>query len=425
MKETSSQPEMGNKHSGTHNLKIFISTGEISGDMHASALVRRMREVEGFPAFELSAGGSRHLEKEGAQLLYDSSQLSYLGVLANIPHLHHALKRFNTAVSFILSTGVNCVILVDYRHFNLHLARTLRQMGYRGAMIYYVVPTLWQSAYDERYRSIEKAPKSFIGKTSFRYRILREFCDLSIAIYPVGLELLDYFQVPHVYIGHPLCEIAKSKLEREEFMTLLGSSGERVIGIMPGSRSQEVKLIGAELAEAGRILKEKIGNVRFAVPLAHPALKEIVERLFEKRGVCANLLEADLRYDVIKHSELVLCKSGTAVHECAVMEKPHIIAYRIPPVHDFVYSVFTRFRLPHYGFTNLIAGREVVPELVRSSCRGERIANAAKELLEDSSRMVSLREELGKLKKVICKEAPLTTAVKEILKVLHKRSVVS
>lgn len=411
-------------HSRLTQLNVFVSTGELSGDMHASALVKALKNNPRLPPISLSAIGSFNLRAEGAKILDDVFEVSSIGVLANIPKLPRAYRRFQRAVGYVLSSQVQLVILVDYRFFNLALASALRKRGYKGVIVYYIVPTLWQSAFDERYRQPAKAPKSFLKKISKRYEILKKFCNLCIAIYPIGLELLEFFRVPYIYIGHPLCEVAKPRMEKSSFLELISAKGKRLIGIMPGSRIMEVNLVGAELIKSLRILSRELPDCTFALPVAHPRLRDILEQRVKEQEVDVKLISSELRYDLISSSELVLVSSGTSAHECLILGTPHIIAYKLPWLHDFLYSKFTRFRLPFYGFTNICAGAEVVPELLRSHCTAERIAEEALLMMKEPIRLNEVRQNLTKLREQICRPSPLESAACEIAQLLYEKGII-
>jgi len=300
----------------------------------------------------------------------------------------------------------------------------LRRRGYRGAIIYYIVPTVWQSAFDERLQNPEQAPSSYIRKLSGRFSVLREYFDLCIAIYPLGLKLLQYFRVPYIYIGHPLCEIARPTLSREEF-SKRWSLGERVIGLMPGSRVSEVVHVGREIIRSAAVIQRKCPEFSFVVPVAHPRLAGILERFAENAGADIAFISPDYRYELIHYSTLMVVTSGTAVHECAVCASPHIICYRLPPVHDFLYSVFTSFRLPYYGFTNIVGGKSIVPELMRKSCNASQIAEKVYELVRSSEALGEMKRKLQKLRERICSPEPLRTATRACLDVLSRKGILS
>jgi len=415
---------MGSSSLSSSTFHIFVSAGELSGDMHAAALIRALRDSGYFPFFKLSAVGSRNLESQGAHIIFDSVKLSSIGVLANLPKIPIYLSLFRRVVKYILTQKVDVVILVDYRFFNLNLARILREEGFRGAIIYYITPTLWQAAFDDRYQEPGKAPAGFIRKMSTRFNILRDCCDLSIAIYPIGLELLEYFGVKHIYIGHPICQLAKPTRDRDIFLNSIQASSKRLVGLMPGSRTSEVKLIGRELVRAAEILSKGLKNLAFAIPVATDGLIPLIKDLTSGAKCDIKLLPFEERFNLIAYSELMLVASGTAVHECAVIGTPHIICYKLPWLHDFIYSTFSRFRLPYYGFTNIMARREIVPELIRSNCAGSRIASVAEEYLASPSRASAVRAELARLKGRFCKPEVFELATSAIAKVLSEKKII-
>ncbi|OPX23527.1 MAG: hypothetical protein B1H03_01335 [Planctomycetales bacterium 4484_113] len=391
-------------------LHLFLATGELSGDLHASYLVRALREQSHMPKLTLSALGSVNLEAEGAHLVADPVAHSAVGVFSNLGQLPFHLSLFNRAVKFILEGGVDAVILVDNRYFNLRLAETIRRRGFSGPIIYYLAPTLWQAAFDRRLQRIEEQPLAFQRRIGKRFNAMREYCDFALVIYPLGFELFEFFEVPFEFIGHPLCEMVKPNLERTRFREMCGAGDNKLVGLMPGSRRQEVKLIGGPLLDAAGLIQQSLPEIVFALPVAHSHLRNCILSELRRRNLEVALLEPELRYDLISHADLMLVASGTATHECAVAATPHIMTYRLPPWQDFMYSTFTKFRLPFYAFPNIIAGGQVVPELVRGECNGESLAKEALNLLSDDARAIAMRERLEKLRSRICRSRTLARA---------------
>jgi lipid-A-disaccharide synthase len=406
--------------SDNDSLRVFISAGELSGDMHAARLVEALRARIG--DIQFIAIGSVNLVAAGAEVLYDTAKTSALGVISNAFRAPANLSLFQDTVKYILGSAPDAVILVDWRFFNLNLARVLRQRGYEGAIVHYVAPVLWQAASDARYQNIAAQPQEFQRAVGKRFEQLRKNVDLSIVIYPVGLELYEHYGVNYEFVGHPLCETVKPTISRDELRKLVGAQPHSpVIGLMPGSRKEEVAVIGREFIGAARIIIEQMPDTCFALPVAHPSLRANILAMLKKLPVNITLLEPELRYDLICHSDLMIVASGTATHECAAAGVPHIMAYRLHPALDFIYSSFTRFRMPAYAFPNIIAGRNVVPELIRSECNAGQIAGTAMSLLDDEGELNRMREGLGEVRSRICRPGTLARSAELVLEAIARR----
>jgi len=401
-------------------VHLFFATGELSGDMHASHLVRALRAHPEMPEFRLSAVGSVNLEREGAKLIADPVEHSAVGVLSNLSRLPAQLAFFRKALRFILENNVDAVVLVDNRYFNLRLARSLRQRGFRGPIVYYLAPTLWQAAFDPRLERIEEQAASFQHRVGKRFVAMRDYCDFALVVYPVGLELFRFFKVPFEFIGHPLCELIRPVMERNRFRAMCEAERGRLVGLMPGSRREEVALIAPALLDAAESIRRELPETAFALPVAHPHVRSSIMRQLRQRPLEVTLLEPELRHDLIVYADLMLVASGTATHECTVARTPHIMTYRLPPLQDFLYAAFTRFRLPYYAFPNIVAGEQVIPELVRGDCNGGTLAHEALSLLDDIERMTAMRDRLASLRERVCLPGTLKRAAQICVDVLAR-----
>jgi lipid-A-disaccharide synthase len=400
-------------------LRLFVSAGELSGDMHAANLLRAIAGHRDVGELRATALGSFNLAEAGAEVLFDTGGDATIGFIGNFLRAPQRLRLFQETVRHLQRFPPDAVILVDSRFFNLNLAKALRRGGYEGPIIYFIAPVLWQAASDPRYDRFAEQPAGFRRKVGKRFKLMKELVDLALVIYPVGLQLYQYFGVPHEFIGHPLCEVVKPSRPRSEFLEELGAApGHPVIGLMPGSLREEVAVIGREMIQAARTIAESFPEATFALPVAHPALKDAIIALLKRYPVDLTLLEPEQRYDLVCHADLMIVASGTATHECAVAGTPHIVAYRLPWLYDLIYSTFTRFRLPAYAFPNIIAGEHVVPELVRGECNADYIAGVAMSLLDDVAEMARMRQRLESVRGMIYRPQPLERAADLIVRLI-------
>lgn len=403
-------------------MRVFITTGELSGDMHAARLLAALAEHPSVDSLQATALGSVNLKAAGATVLYDTAVGSAMGVFSNLMLAPSHVRLFRRTLRRILRDRPDAVILVDWRFFNLKLAKALRGGGYDGTIVHYIAPVLWQAASDERFQRIAEQPKSFRRRIGSRFEQMRESVDLALAIYPVGLKLFEHFGVNYSFIGHPLCDQMRPKLAEGELRKLVGAEGEvPLIGLMPGSRREEVSLIGLELVRAARLIAEKMPTAVFALPVALPGLRDSLLGMAKSCSVDIKLLEPEQRYDLLTSANLMIVASGTATHECAIAGAPHVAVYKVRPLYDFLYATFTRFRLPAYAFPNIIAGRHVVPELVRGDCSSAKIAHTALALLSDTAALDRMRDDLAQVRQRICRPRTVETAADLIVDAIHSR----
>ena len=246
--------------------------------MHAAHLIEALQALRselGLPPARVGANGSARLKAAGATLLHDVATWSELGIVHNLLKAQHFHRVITRTARYILKTQPDMVVLVDNRVLNLNLAKMLRLGGYQGKIVYYVAPVRWESLYDPR--ELERSLKNS------RFLEQKKHCDLSILIYPVSLATYEKLEIPHAYIGHPLCELARPRLSDAQFSALTGidlQSPQRplIVGVMPGSRVREVEWI----ADTG--LPQIRGVTTYAYSVLYPAVIAPAYALFENQA---------------------------------------------------------------------------------------------------------------------------------------------
>lgn len=399
---------------------IFISTGELSGEMHAARLVMALqaqRERSGMPPALVEGNGSARMQAAGVSLLFDNATWSELGILANLLKASHFHRVLRATVKYILGNRHDLVVLVDNRVLNLTLARMLREGGYRGKIVYYVAPVRWESLYDreEHARSLRNS----------RFLDIKRYCDLAVLIYPVSLDVYRELNIPCLYIGHPLCEPG-ARLSDTAFSAATGipydpAAPPLIIGALVGSRIGEVRSIAPSVFAALGIIAEALRGApdvppfHLVAPVAHPALRDHLLAAAKRAGLGELVLvSADLAPEVMARARVMIVKSGTGLHECVILGVPALMCYRVPPALAWLLRHVLRFSMPHFAFPNLLAGRAVVPELLQEDCRAERIAELASSLMFEAGEREAMLAEFARLRSAICQPAPLTRAAEVV-----------
>ncbi|MEZ5338253.1 MAG: hypothetical protein R3F46_08285 [bacterium] len=401
--------------------RIFFSTGELSGEMHAAHLLTRLQELRreaGLAPVQAEANGSAKLAAAGATIINDVATWSELGIIRNLFKASFFSRIVQQTLRHILAGGFEMVVLVDNRFLNLNLAKLLRQRGYQGRIVYYVSPVRWESCYDpaELQRSLRNP----------RFAMIRQYCDLAIPIYPVSLDAYEQLGIPHVYPGHPICQLARPVLDDAEFQRLIGEDAASladalIVGVMPGSRRGEIADIAPEIFRAVRLLQEAcreapdLPRIIAVAPVAHEELREAMLSAARVAGLTELLLiDSAYRYDMMARSALMIVKSGTGLHECMILGIPAVMCYRVHPALAWVGRRLMRFSMPFYGFPNLLANRAVVPELIQEDCEHRKIVDVASSLLFEPGERESMLAEFDTLRGLVCKPDPLGTAARAI-----------
>lgn len=346
-------------------LRIFLGAGEPSGDQHGAAVVARLREQ--LPGVELEAFGGEQMAAAGARVRFPMAAYTVIGfveVLRKIP-AHWRLLRL-LAREF-RSRRFDLVILIDYPGFHLWVAEAARRAGI--PVLYYIAPQLW-------------------AWRPGRARRFARAVDILAVILPFEPEFFAAAGVPTRFVGHPLVD--RPSPAREPARAALGiGPGERVLGIFPGSRSQELAMLwpafrdaGLELLRAGRcdrVVVAATGTGQYPDPGA------------------VEVVRGDPR-QVFAAVDAALAKSGTTTLEAALADVPMVVGYRVHPLTGWLARRL--ITVPWISLVNLVAGRAVVPELVQDGVNTRELVAAAAPLLDPASpAAIAQREGLAEVRR--------------------------
>ncbi len=331
---------------------VFVSAGEPSGDAHAAAFVRALREA--VPGVRVEGLGGAHLAAAGAELMARIEDLTVIGfveVLAKIPAHARLLSRMKERFA---RGDVGLVVLVDYPGFHLHVAAAARDAGI--PVLYYIAPQMW--AWAER-----------------RVRKLRERVTRVAVILPFEEAFFRGHGVPATFVGHPLLDRPPAAPSRAEAARRLGlDPAGPVLSVFPGSRAQEVRRLWPVFRAAAE-------RVRAARPEVQVIVAGTAAGEYPEAG--ALRIVPDQAALCLAASTAALCKSGTTTLETAIAGVPMVIAYRVHPLSYGLARVLTSLRW--IGLVNLVAEREVAPEFIQGRATPAALAAALVPLLAEGS----------------------------------------
>ena len=357
--------------------KIMLVAGEVSGDLHGAHLVQAIQEID--PEIQFFGVGGEGLEKRGMKLLHHVQSLSVVGISEAFCKLRTALKILRDLKEAMEQERPDLVILIDYPEFNLRLARIARQK--RIPVLYYISPQIWAWR-PGRVRSIAKLVRKMV------------------VLFPFEVSLYQAAGVDVEWVGHPLLDIVRPSLPREEALEQFGIDPEqKTVALLPGSRIEEVARLLPSLLDSTILLRKKMPELQFIIPLApgisgtdlHPILRD---------GPVPIRVVNGFGYDVMALSDLIITASGTATLEAAILGKPMVIVYKVSSLTYWVARALIRVK--HIGLVNLVAGKEIAKELIQEEVNPERIAEEALRLLKDPvlyektiESMAEVRQSLG------------------------------
>jgi lipid-A-disaccharide synthase len=336
---------------------IVIIAGEASGDLQGAHLARALREL--YPEVEILGVGGPKMRENGVRLFYDSSTWGAIGVFEALPRVPYLLKVVADFETKILQENPALLILIDSPAINIRLAKFAKRHNIKT--IYYFPPSAW-------YTSSRRAMQ------------LCALTDSIIATFQYTVDSYRKANLPVQYFGHPLKDLVPTNLSAEAIRTKHElPEGKRFIGLLPGSRSQEITQLLPILLQTARNLLERYPDLFFLLPIALPTLKTMVQKLVSECGLPLKIITGNA-HEVMKMSSLLLMASGSASLEAALIGTPMITLYKLSKGDWFLAKLIVRTK--YIALPNLIAQKPLVPELLQDEVTPEKITEQACKILD-------------------------------------------
>ncbi|RLJ70613.1 lipid-A-disaccharide synthase [Hydrogenivirga caldilitoris] len=350
------------------SVKVFLSVGDISAANYLYEILK-----EGFEDFEFLGITNTRLESIGIKSVGQISELSVVGIAEVLPRLLKIRRLYKRSIEVLRDCDV--LIACDAPGFNLRLIKEARRMGVEK-VVYFISPQVW-------------------AWKPGRAKIIAEYVDDLIVILPFEVEIYRNFESGKFkvhYVGHPLVDMVKPSVSREEFYRILGID-EEPVNLMPGSRWGEVKRHSSILKE---VVKNLQGRVKDFILPTFEDFREYIEDSFSGLPVKV-ITDRDVSYpsyNSMFYSKLSIVASGTSSLEAALAYNPHIVFYSLNPL-TYMLARFL-VRVEYVSLPNLILNEEVIPELINKS--PSQITRAAITLLEEDKERERMRYRFGELK---------------------------
>ena len=341
---------------------IMIIAGEPSGDLHASRVAAGLRELA--PDLTLFGMGGDLMEEAGVELIYHIRDSAVMGIGEVFTAIPAFLKKRKHLKRLIRVKRPDAVVLVDFGDFNMPLARFAHRLGI--PVIYYIPPKAWAW----RPSRAKKIAKTTTAVAS---------------IFPFAAEFYREAGANVEFVGHPLLDFARTDLSCAEARRALGLSEDYpVLGLMPGSRRREVERILPVMLEVTDQIGQAVPDCQFVLPLAPGIDATTLPEMPAVKVVEGNV------YEAMRASDLMLIASGTATLEATCLGTPMIVVYKMSRLSWHILRALVKLELS--GLPNVIAGREIVPELLQDQVTAERIAPITLELLQSAKKREAQQE---------------------------------
>lgn len=353
--------------------KLFIITGEYSGDRHAADVVKEIRKISS--DVQIEAVGGENLKKEGVGLFCDHSKMSAMGFNIKII-LNHVTLGKKIAEYLKDEYKPDMVLLTDYGGFNLNLSKILSEYGFK--IYYYIPPQIWASR-------------------KWRLNTVKRCINKVLTIFPFEKEMYEKEGIDAEFVGHPLLSEMPVKTDKSKFFAEnLINPDKKLVSIFPGSRVFEVKTLLEMFLEAAKILKNKHNDIQFVLCQA-PSIKDslILPYIEKYKDLDLKILK-NKNYELLSTSDALILASGTVALEAALYETPMIISYKGP---WFLYLIYLLVRsIKRVSLPNIILDKDIVPELIQLKAKPLIVASYIERILYDENYKMTMINSLKNVK---------------------------
>ncbi|HXF12336.1 MAG TPA: lipid-A-disaccharide synthase [Terriglobales bacterium] len=418
-------------------MRILISAGEASGEMYGAQLIEALRGTLRFgqpraavptqtqmdspvptqnqtssdfsttleladstivsgegaratpPRVEFFGVGGERMRASGCDIVVDAKDLSVVGITEILSHLPKIWGLFHKLVTEADRRRPDLAVVIDSPAFNWRVARQMKKRGV--PVVYYVCPQFW-------------------AWRQGRVRLLRKYVDKALVIFPFEEKFYCDRGVNAEFVGHPLAELPRPTISRDRYAAEHGLNVSKLwITLMPGSRNKEVRMNLPGILEAAALLGSEY---EFLIPVAPTVGSSSIQHIMHSHPLLATSARSGAppfsenavhlvpdALPALAHSRAGIIASGTATVEAAMMETPFVMVYRVTPL-TYLLGRWT-VKVPHFAMVNLIAGEEVVSELVQQDFTGERVAAELKRIIPDGAAREKMIEGLQRVKRVM------------------------
>jgi lipid-A-disaccharide synthase len=358
----------------SHQLCVAIIAGEASGDQHGAKLVKALLKKQ--PKLFFCGIGGPALRQAGVRIIMDAAELTVVGITEVLSKIPGILKGMGVIKKLLKSLKPDLLILIDFPDFNLHIAAGAKKLGI--PVLYYISPQIW---------AWRRGRGKRIGK----------LVDHMAVILPFEEQFYQEFDVPVTFVGHPLLDDA---LPPAGQALKVGVQDPPVIGLVPGSRENEITRLLPVMLEAGDILKQRLKQVRFMISQAVSVDRELIQNIVNRHPGWENVdVVSDGVERVLERCDGIVAASGTVTLQAAIYGTPPVIIYKVSPVSAWLAKILVR--VPNVGLVNLVAGRDLAPELLQDDATGDNIARAIQNMLGNEDELNQLRRRLIALRDVL------------------------
>ncbi len=379
-------------------LKIYMVTGEPSGDLLGSRLMHALKN-EADVSF--AGVGGESMQAEGMETLFPISDLAVMGIFEVIPHLPKILGRIKQTLDDIEAQKPDIVVTVDSWSFSKQIHLGLIKRGIKVPHIHYVAPQVW-------------------AWKSSRAKQIKKWVDHLLMLLPFEAKYFAPYGVAYTYVGHPVIEGGSDKGNAARFVTMHNlSQKDFILTILPGSRKTEIKYLLPVFEQVVEKMAQLHPNLKVVLPTVE-TVKDKIEKAIAHWKVPVLIVTGEMaRYDAFAASTMALAASGTVSLELAMAGTPHIIAYKMNKLTGWVAGYLLRKKIKYVNLINILSDEQIIPECLQDACNLDKIMLEL-DKLQGQGGKVQMQKARKALEMLGAGEAltPSQKAAKEVLKII-------
>lgn len=354
-------------------LVVMFSAGEPSGDQHAANLFLEIKKSR--PDIKGMGMGGAKMAEAGIELRYDSANIAVIGVVEVIKHYREIRRALTLMQQLAAAEKPDLLVCVDYKEFNFKLARFAKQHGIK--VLFYVSPQVW-------------------AWRAGRVKQYGKVIDMMAVIFPFETAYYEAENVPVRYVGHPSVDKAHPQHTKAEDLRRFGLDGNHpVVGLLPGSRVNEIKRMLPVMLAAAEKLQASLPDVQFILPQASSIADALLAEHLRQSPVKITLIK-NQPYDVMQCCDAIMTTSGTATLEIALLTVPMVIAYKLAPITYRLGRLLVK--TPFIGLPNIIAGNGIIREFIQHEASPDNLAAEVLRILTDKAYNADMRDNLSQVK---------------------------
>ncbi|MGD7035609.1 lipid-A-disaccharide synthase [Methylotuvimicrobium buryatense] len=360
----------------TQSFKVMFSAGESSGDRHAAHMFLELQNLH--PGIEGLGMGGAAMREAGIDIRFDSSNIGVIGVVEVLKHYREIRQALKQMQRLLVDERPDLLVCVDYKEFNFKLAKFAKSFGVK--VLFYVSPQVWA------WRP---------GRVKQYGRVI----DRMAVIFPFETAYYEAENVPVSYVGHPSIDKVHPRYTKHEDLDRFGLDGERpVIGLVPGSRKQEIERLLPVMLDAASIVLSLVPGAQFILPQAQSVSDELLRSYLDRSDLAIKVIKNET-YDAVQCCTAIMSSSGTATLEIALLQVPMVIVYKLSELTYWLGRLLVK--TPFIGLPNIVAGKAVVKELIQHQANAKNIADEIVKLLSDRAYYDAVKSDLSAIKNTL------------------------